>query len=291
MARTLSVSDARRLVDAGPGWLALTGAGMSVDSGIPPFRGPGGLWSSLDPEVYAHVDTLERAPERAWHLFRLLGAAIARARPHAGHRALARAEREGRVVGVATQNVDGLHQAAESRDVIELHGSMRGLACHACGAPADPGALDDAALTDAGAAAGRAATGVAAGTAACAGTRVAPVPRCPCGGVLRPGITLFGETLPDGAFDRAALLLEAAGRLLVIGSSVEVWPVAGLPPIARAGNMDILVIGPEPTRLTAHDDVAWVRGTAVEVLPALFGGTDAGEAAEADARSERRRRA
>lgn len=242
MESIIDLSQARVLFSPDRPWLALTGAGMSVDSGIPPFRGPGGLWEAIDPEEFAHVRTLERRPERAWELFRLLGRAIASALPHAGHTALARAEASGLVAGVATQNIDGLHQAAGSREVIELHGNISHFYCHHCGAPAPPEVIDP-------------------GTA---------VPRCPCGGVLRPTITLFGEPPPEGAFERALSLLAATQRLLVIGTSAEVYPAALLPDIARQRRMPVVVLGPDPNRLTGLQGVQWIPGRAAEWLPALF---------------------
>lgn len=242
MESTIDLSHARELFSRSRPWLALTGAGMSVDSGIPPFRGPGGLWEAMEPEEYAHVRTLERRPERAWELFRLLGRGIAAARPHAGHAALARAEASGVLAGVATQNIDGLHQAAGSQEVIELHGNGSRFYCHRCGTPAAPEAI---------------------------GAEPA-VPRCRCGGVLRPTITLFGEPPPEGAFERAMELLAATQRLVLIGTSAEVYPAALLPDIARRRRMPVVVLGPDPNRLTGMPGVQWLPGRAVELLPALF---------------------
>ncbi len=241
MGTRVTLDAARDLVRNGD-WFVVTGAGMSVDSGVPPFRGPGGLWERMDPERYAHVETLEAAPERAWELFRLLGRALAGAAPHAGHRALAAAEARGRVRGLATQNIDGLHQLGGSRTVIELHGSMRTFSCHACRRAAAPPPLDDG-----------------------------PVPRCPgCRGVLRPDITLFGEMLPDGAFEHAERLLRLAHGLLVVGTSSEVYPAALLPRLALERRMPLLVVGPDPSVLTGLPGVAWCAGGACETLPALL---------------------
>ncbi len=236
------LAEARRVFLGAPRWLALTGAGMSVESGIPPFRGPGGLWERMNPEEYAHVRTLERDPARAWELFRILEAAIAGARPHAGHVALAEAERRGRLNGVTTQNIDGLHQAAGSRHVIELHGTLRRWVCHRCGLAMAPEDVD----------------------------RRGPVPLCGCGGVIRPAITLFGELLPPGALEHSLELLEAAGRLLVVGTSAEVHPAATVPHLALERGMPIIAVGPDPTPLLESRGVAWLRGTAREVLPRLL---------------------
>lgn len=243
MHQPTSLDEARRRLRSGR-WLALTGAGMSVDSGVPPFRGPGGLWEQLDPEVHAHVETLEAAPDRSWHLFRLLRRALVAATPHAGHAALARAEAAGRIVGVTTQNIDGLHQRAGSRAVIELHGSMERFRCHRCGRP------------------------VPAGEAARLGA--APgVPRCACGGVIRPAITLFGEALPEGVYERSQALLEEAGGLLVVGTSAEVYPAALLPLGALHAGRPVLVVGPDPGRLTGLPGALWLPARAVD-LPRLL---------------------
>ncbi len=241
MGSPVTLDAARDLVRNGD-WFVLTGAGMSVDSGVPPFRGPGGLWERMDPERYAHVETLESAPERAWELFRLLGRSLSGAAPHAGHRALAAAEAAGRVCGIATQNIDGLHQLGGSVTVIELHGSMRTFSCHACRRTAPAPAFDDG-----------------------------PVPRCAaCRGVLRPDITLYGEMLPDGAFERAERLLRLAHGLLVVGTSSEVYPAAILPRLGLERRMPLLVVGPDPSVLTGMPGVAWLAGRAGDVLPALL---------------------
>ena len=241
-----TLENARALLAERPRWLALTGAGMSVDSGVPPFRGPGGLWERMDPETCAHVRTLDLAPERAWELFRVLDAAMHGARPHEGHAALARAEERGKLLGIVTQNIDGLHQEAGSVEVVELHGSGRRYLCHRCG---------------------RGAPRPDAGSAA--------VPRCPCGGVLRPAITLFGEQLPEGALERAVRLLEGADGLLVVGSSCEVFPAASIPDIALNAGLPVLVVGPDPNRLCAEPGAVWLRASARAALPALLAGEGA----------------
>lgn len=241
-----NLDEAREKLRSAPHWLALTGAGMSVESGVPPFRGPGGLWERFDPEEYAHVHTLETDPARAWQLFRILEDAIAGARPHAGHRALAEAERRGRIVGVSTQNIDGLHQAAGSRAVIELHGTLRRCVCHRCGLAVAPEDVD----------------------------RRGPAPLCGCGGVIRPAITLFGEMLPPGALERSLDLLESAGHLLVIGTSAEVQPAAMIPYRALERRWPIVAVGPDPTPLNESPGVLWVRGTARGVLPRLLAAPD-----------------
>jgi NAD-dependent deacetylase len=222
--------------------MVLTGAGMSVESGIPPFRGPEGLWNRFDPEVDGHVDTLREDPERSWRLFRALAGPIAAARPHGGHAALARAEKSGRVLGVATTNVDALHQMAGSRRVIEIHGSVRKFACHSCGQDATEGF----AVPNAG------------------------VPRCAaCEGVVRPLVTLFGELLPNGVWDESMALLEEAEGLVAVGTSMQVQPAASIPTVVRRRGLPVVEIGPEPSALARRGEAIWVGGTAATTLPSL----------------------
>lgn len=223
--------------------VALTGAGMSVESGIPPFRGAGGLWTHLDPLVDGHVETLARDPERSWRLFRMLSEPLIRAKPHAGHSALARAERSGRLLGIVTTNVDGLHQRAGSRAVAEVHGTAARLYCHECGQVPPRGFRIPA-------------TGV---------------PRCErCGGVIRPAVTLFGEMLPCGVWERGMSLVEDAEGLVAIGTSLEVQPAAALPSLVRRRGLPVVEVGPEPSDLARSGETIWIGGTAATMLPRLF---------------------
>jgi NAD-dependent deacetylase len=196
--------------------VVLTGAGISTESGIPDFRSPTGIWATYDPMEYATIDAFRRDPEKVWGFYALRLDALAEAEPNAGHVALAELERRGLVQAVVTQNVDGLHQRAGSREVIEVHGSIRTAECLACG---EETPLDHA------------------------------MPRCPrCGELMKPGVVMFGELLPEGAMERAAELARAAGLLLVVGSTLEVYPVAGLPEetLSAGGALAIVNKGPTP---------------------------------------------
>jgi NAD-dependent deacetylase len=196
--------------------VVLTGAGISTESGIPDFRSPNGIWAQYDPMEYATIDAFRRDPEKVWEFYALRLDALARAEPNAGHLALAELERRGLVRAVVTQNIDGLHLRAGSKDVIEVHGSIRTAACLACGAEAP---LEHA------------------------------MPRCPrCGEIMKPGVVMFGELLPEGALEGAAELARAAGLLLVVGSSLEVYPVAALPQetLAAGGTLAIVNRGSTP---------------------------------------------
>ena len=222
------------------GTAALTGAGISVASGIPDFRSPGGVWTKYEPRDYATLDAFQRNPERVWVFLREVGDLLARARPNAGHRALADLERSSLLAGVATQNIDALHQAAGSRRVIELHGSSARLRCIACGQEI----ARDAVLHGL-------------------------VPRCPyCGGLVKPDVVLFGELLPAGALEAAERLVREAGVLLVIGTSGEVHPVAGLPQMARAAGALLVELNLGETAITDECDLT-IRGPVEETLPRL----------------------
>jgi NAD-dependent deacetylase len=201
--------------------VVLTGAGISTESGIPDFRSPTGIWAQYDPMEYATIDAFRRDPVKVWEFYALRLDALAQAEPNAGHLALAELERRGLVQAVVTQNIDGLHQRAGSEDVIEVHGSIRTAECLACGEEA---ALDRA------------------------------MPRCPrCGAIMKPGVVMFGELLPAGAIDRATQLARAAGLLLVVGSALEVYPVAGLPEEALSAGGTLAIVN---RGRTPYDDRA-----------------------------------
>jgi NAD-dependent deacetylase len=190
--------------------VALTGAGVSTESGIPDFRSPTGIWAEVDPFEVATIDAFRRDPARVWDFYARRFRSLLDAEPNAAHDALAELERGGLVAAVVTQNIDLLHERAGSRDVVEVHGSIRRAVCLRCGAE-EPLAAVLAMLED-----GR-------------------TPTCDdCHAVLKPGVVLFGELLPVAAIERATSLARGAGLVLVVGSSLEVWPVAGLPLEARS---------------------------------------------------------
>src|ERR687896_1932123 len=208
--------------------VVLTGAGISTESGIPDFRSPTGIWAEIDPFEVASIQAFRRDPERVWEFYRRRIGLLLDAAPNAGHHAIAELERRGLVDAVVTQNIDTLHSRAGSREVVEVHGSIRVAECLRCRWRQD---------TD----------GVLAQL------EERPAPLCEqCGEVLKPGVTLFGELLPPGAIERATELARSAALVLVVGSSLEVWPVAGLPLEARA--FAIVNRGP-----SALDDQALLR--------------------------------
>jgi NAD-dependent deacetylase len=224
--------------------LALTGAGISTESGIPDFRSPTGLWAQYDPEEYATIDAFRADPVKVWRFYALRFRALTEAQPNAGHVALAELERAGLVSAVVTQNIDLLHDRAGSREVVEVHGSIRTSTCRRCG---ERYALDEVLrlLDD------------------------ADAPRCPsCAEVLKPDVVFFGELLPETAIDRAYELARSTRLLLVVGSGLEVWPVSLLPDetVRSGGHVAIVNRGP-----TTFDDraVLKIEGGAGETLAAL----------------------
>jgi NAD-dependent deacetylase len=185
--------------------VVLTGAGVSTESGIPDFRSPTGIWMRYDPMEYATIEAFLRDPVKVWDFYAKRLDVLKAAEPNAAHLALAELERRGLVRAVVTQNIDRLHEWAGSRELIEVHGSIRTSSCLDCG---ERVGFDDVVqlLSD------------------------APAPPCPaCGRILKPDVVMFGELMPQAAIDRAYELAREAALLLVVGSSLEVWPVAGLP--------------------------------------------------------------
>ena len=208
--------------------VVLTGAGVSTESGIPDFRSDTGIWAEVDPFEVASIRAFRRDPERVWSFYRERIHVLRNAEPNAAHTAIAELEHRGLVQAVVTQNIDLLHARAGSENVVEVHGSIRGAQCLGClwTEPADAVLIQ---------------------------LESSPVPVCPrCGEVLKPGVVLFGELLPAAAMERATHLARGARLLLVVGSSLEVWPVGGLPLEAHA--FAIVNRGP-----TALDDRALLR--------------------------------
>lgn len=205
--------------------MALTGAGVSVPSGIPDFRTPEtGLWANVDPMEVAHIDVFERDPERFWSYYRPRFQSLGDKEPNRAHEALAELERRGLIEGVITQNIDRLHRAAGSREVIEVHGSIETSSCRECGVAFGLDRVED--LFD------------VRGVAICA----------ECGGAVKPDVVLFGELLPEAAMARATELAEGADLMLCVGSSLAVYPVAGLPQLtlAHGGSLAIVTKGETP---------------------------------------------
>jgi NAD-dependent protein deacetylase/lipoamidase len=221
--------------------VVLTGAGVSTESGIPDFRSPTGIWADFDPLEYASLDAFRRDPEKVWRFYAPRFAMLTDAEPNAAHRALAELERRGLVRAIVTQNIDLLHERAGSHEVVEVHGSIRTSTCPACGA-VHPLA-EVVALLD------------SAGAPACA----------QCGAVLKPDVVFFGEQLPVAAIDRAYALAREAGLLLVVGSTLEVWPVAELPLVTQGEGGSVAIVNQGPTAMDDRADLR-IEGSAGETL-------------------------
>jgi NAD-dependent deacetylase len=227
--------------------VALTGAGISVPSGIPDFRSPRtGLWANVDPMEVAHIDVFRRDPERFWHFYGARFQSLDDKHPNRAHEVLAELEQAGMLDAVVTQNIDRLHARAGTRELVEVHGTIAHSSCLECGARYE---LADVRARQAADERG--------------------VPRCVCGEPLKPDVVLFGEYLPKEALVRAQVLAAGADVLLCIGSSLEVYPVSQLPlvTLGAGGRIAILTKGATP-----HDDRASVRleGDVVAELEALL---------------------
>jgi NAD-dependent protein deacetylase/lipoamidase len=224
--------------------VALTGAGISVPSGIPDFRTPGeGIWADVDPFEVASIDAFRRDPRKFWEFYRPRFSMLGDKRPNPAHRALTELESRGLLDAVVTQNIDRLHRAAGSREVIEVHGSIATSSCTSCGRSFELGEVE--ALFD-------------DGIAVCSD----------CGGDVKPDVVLFGEMLPLDAIERARQLAESADLMLCVGSSLEVFPAAGLPELtlARGGRVALITIGRTP-----YDGEAAIKldGDVAVELPAV----------------------
>jgi NAD-dependent deacetylase len=241
--------------------VAFTGAGVSAESGIPTFRDPGGLWDRYSPARFGTLEGIAREamehPDELANYLSELRRVFARAKPNPGHVALAELERRGLLLGVITQNVDGLHRDAGTRTLIEVHGSHRRRRCLSCGAVQDVTReeyLDALGHT------------IRALRTAFVPSYQALLPRCPaCGGAARPDVVAFGEAVKD--FHEAQRLAERARTFLVVGTSGEVYPAAALPDHARGCGATIVEVARGPTSIEA--DVR-LEGEAGRVLPALL---------------------
>src|SRR5207248_3920309 len=208
-------------------------------------RSAGGIWEQYDPAEVAGIDALQRDPARVWEFYALRLDALSRAEPNDGHHALAELEGQGWIRAVVTQNVDGLHQRAGSREVVEVHGSLREAECVRCGVRLP--------MTDA--------------------VEQLPLPACSeCGEVLKPGVVMFGELLPAAAIERAQKLAAEAGLLLVVGSSLEVHPIAALPgeTLGAGGALAIVNRGSTPSDSRAELVIDAAAGETLSGLAAAL---------------------
>lgn len=221
--------------------VAVTGAGISVESGIPDFRGPAGIWQKYPPEDFATIGAFMRDPAKVWNLWYDLGQDLGGRQPNPGHRALARLEGLGLLKAVITQNIDNLHQAAGSREVIEYHGNARRQVCLQCG---QAGPLDLSKRSD-------------------------TAPRCPCGGLIKPDIVMFGELIPPEALERSAQWVADCDVMLVVGTSAQVFPAAQLPYTAKEAGAVVIEANVETTDFTRTVTDIFLHGPSGTTLPRL----------------------
>ena len=224
-----AVEKAAAAIRAAQHLTAFSGAGISVESGIPPFRGPGGIWNKYDPAIL-DLDLFRRHPERSWPAIREMFTGFLGvggrppAQPNAAHRTLAEWEAAGQLQTTITQNIDGLHAAAGSRNLVEYHGHCRRLTCLDCGRnlPLD------------------------------AETTRPEIPRCACGGLLKPDFVFFGEDIPLAAAAAAEAAAQQTDCMILVGTSGVVYPAAALPGRAKRNGATIIEINPEPTDYTGR---------------------------------------
>ena len=236
------LEQAARILASARQTIALTGAGISVESGIPPFRGKGGLWEKIDPMKYAHISAYQRHPAEVWKvLFMALKADLEKARPNKAHLGLFRLEQLGLLNTIITQNIDGLHQQAGNQDVIEFHGTFASQSCMRCRRRIDSDMVDLAQLP----------------------------PRCSCGGTLKPDVVMFGEPIDSGILHRARMLASTCDAMLVVGTSATVEPAAYLPVIAKRSGATVVEINPKRTPLSDQISDMTLLGPAGEIMVQL----------------------
>lgn len=220
--------------------IAFTGAGISVESGIPDFRSSTGLWSKYNPEEYATIDAFRADPEKVWRMLTEMISLVIQAKPNPAHVGLADLEKIDKLHAVITQNVDGLHQAAGSRNVIELHGSNATLSCLSCGCTIATDSLSMADLP----------------------------PTCPqCRFIMKPDVVLFGELLPQEAHSKAMEKARTCDLVLAIGTSAVVYPAAEIPITAKESGAKLIEVNLEPTPLTDRISDYLIEGRSGEVVP------------------------
>jgi NAD-dependent deacetylase len=222
--------------------IAFTGAGISVESGIPDFRGSEGLWEKYDPEEYAHIDAFHSNPDKVWLMIKEMFSLIITAKPNPAHVGLAELERMGLLSSIVTQNVDGLHQSAGSKNVIEFHGSHRTLSCLRCSTKVEGSSLTLEDLP----------------------------PRCSrCSSLLKPDVVFFGEPIPWEAQIMSFKESKSCDTVLVIGTSAVVYPAATIPITAKERGATVIEINKEPTPMTYQVSDYLICGSAGEIIPAI----------------------
>ncbi len=235
------IDQVRELIRKPRRTVAFTGAGISAESGIPTFRGPQGLWRNFKPEDLATAAAFQRDPGMVWEWYDSRRQMMAQSQPNPAHFALAEWERRASDFTLITQNIDGLHDRAGSLHPVKLHGDIWMLRCMACGRERQDLRAPLLQLP----------------------------PLCECGGLLRPGVVWFGESLPAGVWSKAEFASSRAEVFLIIGTSAVVYPAAGLIDVAKMGRAITVELNPEATAYTSSLDFS-LRGRAGDILPSLL---------------------
>ena len=239
------IKQLKNYIDKSNKIVAFTGAGFSAESGISTFRGAGGLWSKYDPSIYADINYFIKDPTYYWNFFKdERYPTIKKAKPNSGHYAIVKLEKNKKLYRVITQNIDGLHQLAGQSNVIELHGNTRKISCINC---KKKFSMDQTYKI----------------------LKKELPPRCTCGGILKTNTVLFGEPLPQHALDMAMDAANKCDMLLVLGSSLVVYPAASIPKVAKKNNAYLAIINIDPTPLDHLADVV-INDSASKILSKIF---------------------
>ncbi len=225
--------------------VAFTGAGISVESGIPDFRSSGGLWERFDPNEYAEYSAFLKWPEKFWTMHSELAELVSSAEPNPAHQALATLESMGKLTTIITQNIDFLHQRAGNSRVLELHGTGETATCLSCQKQYERITVEKM-------------------------LKSVIVPRCPdCNGLIKPNVVLFSELPPQDVFEEAKRALLGADLVIIIGSSLSVYPAAALPSLVIYTKTPVIIVNEEPTSLDYYADVV-INGKAGEIFPLII---------------------
>ncbi len=222
--------------------IAFTGAGISVESGIPPFRGKGGLWNKYDPDTL-DITNFRRNPDGVWPCIKeIFYEHWGQASPNDAHKALAGMEEMGLLKGIVTMNIDALHQKAGSRNVVEFHGTLDSMVCESCGAVLESKDVDLGTMP----------------------------PRCSCGGVLKPNFIFFGEGIPADAYEKSMVMARQADLVIVVGTTGEVMPACYIPTIASQRGANIVEINPTESSYTNNITTHYIKETAGKALAGIM---------------------
>jgi NAD-dependent deacetylase len=245
MSNNDAIERARKLVSNSSKITAMTGAGISVDSGIPDFRSEGGLWERFDPHEYATIESFNQNPTKFWTMGRELAETILQAKPNSAHIGLSKLESDEKLIGIITLNIDNLHQAAGNKSIVELHGNYLRAYCIECKKEYVGEAVHQSVVSG------------------------EIPPRCDvCNGVLKSEAILFGEPLPESAMKEAVELCRQTDLMLVIGTSLSIYPAAYLPQLAKNEGAKIVLINLEGSNRDNVADIV-IRGRATEIVPKL----------------------